>query len=68
MLFARREYFYTHSFGFKLAWAAIINIQKHLGSFGVSKITWAFKMKFALAAFENKIEREQEIFWMAFSG
>lgn len=68
MLFAKWEYFYTHSFGFKLAWAVIINIQKHLGSFGVSKITWAFEMKFALAAFENKTEREQELFWMVFSG
>lgn len=36
--------------------------------FGVSKITWAFKIKFALAALENKIERTGNIldviFWV----
>lgn len=36
--------------------------------FSVSKVTWAFKVKFVLAVFSNKIEREQEAFWMSFSG
>lgn len=68
MFLAKREYFYTHPFGFKWACAAIINIQKHLGTYNGSKITWAFKIQFPLAAFSNNIEREQETFWTSFSG